>query len=80
MFTNIIYTLTIVIFVTLWSMMIDRRYKNNIRPKKRLAVLVFMIMVIMIHAYDIHMVNIHLNEISYVRMSIWFLLIFLSMI
>lgn len=80
MFTNIIYTLTIVIFVTLWSMMIDRRYKNNIRPKKCLAVLVFMIIVIMIHAYDIHMVNIYLNEISYVRMSIWFLLIFLSMI
>ena len=80
MFTNIIYTLTIVIFVTLWSMMIDRRYKNNIRPKKRLAVLVFMVIVIMIHQYDIHMVNIYLNEISYVRMSIWFLLIFLSMI
>lgn len=80
MFTNIIYTVTIVLFVALWSMMIDQRYKNNVKPKKRLAVLIFMLLMVIIHKYDIHMINIYLKEISYTRMTIWFLLIYLSMI
>lgn len=80
MFTNIIYTVTIILFVTLWSMMIDQRYKNNLRPKMGLAVLIFMFLMVMVHVYDIHMINIYLNEISYVRTTIWFLLIYLSMI
>lgn len=79
MLINILHTIIIVFFISVWSVMIDILFKNNKGPKKCLAILSFIVIMISIHVYDIQMINIYLNKISYIRMIIWFLLIYWSL-
>lgn len=80
MFRNImlmIITIIIIAFIAILSWVADIKFKNNIKLKKHISVCIFMLIFAIIYSNDMYMINICFNEISYEKMIIRFIIIYL---